>query len=170
MAGGTLALFIFTRWQKLDMLRWLDIVVPSIILGQAIGRWGNYFNQELYGYPTDLPWGIYIDSAHRLPGFESFTRFHPLFLYESLLNFLGFFILLFVARRFGDRLRKGYILLIYTIYYSVIRMFLEGMRIESEVWTIGGVATIRWICGVAIIVAVSIIVYQWRRRVRQDQL
>lgn len=169
LAGGALGAFIFQRWKKVDILRWLDIIAPSIILGQAIGRWGNFFNQELYGYPTDLPWGITIDPAHRLPGFESFERFHPLFLYESLLNFLGFFILMFVARRYGDRLPKGSILLIYTIYYSTVRMVLEGMRIESEVWTIGGIPTARWICGVAIVTAVSIMVYRWRRQARLSQ-
>ena len=95
MAGGALGIYIFTRWRKVDILRWMDIIAPSIALGQAIGRWGNYFNQELYGMPTDLPWGIYIDPTRRIYGFEQFSHFHPLFLYESVLNFIGFLILFF---------------------------------------------------------------------------
>ncbi|MCD6358472.1 MAG: prolipoprotein diacylglyceryl transferase [Dehalococcoidia bacterium] len=169
MAGGALGLFIFSRWRKVNMLRWLDIIAPSLMLGQAIGRWGNYFNQELYGMPTDLPWGIYIDPAHRIYGFEQFTHFHPLFLYESILNFIGFFMLFFVSRKYGERLPKGYILLIYTIYYSVVRGSLEGMRIKSEVWTVGGVPSARWICAIAIVIAASIMVYQWRHRASQIQ-
>src|SRR3989338_6281490 len=73
--GGAAGLLIYTRWQKLSTLHWLDIVAPGLILAQAIGRWGNFFNQELYGYPTNLPWGLFINEAHRLPGFETYTHF-----------------------------------------------------------------------------------------------
>ena len=84
--GGIIALWFYTRRHKLPFLLWLDILAPSVALGQAIGRWGNFFNQELYGAPTQLPWAIFIDSQHRLPGFENQAMYHPLFLYESLWN------------------------------------------------------------------------------------
>ena len=74
IAGGVLGLIIYTNWKKLNVLRWCDILAPGLILAQGIGRWGNFFNQELYGYPTNLPWGIYIDPAHRLPGFEQYSK------------------------------------------------------------------------------------------------
>ncbi len=82
VAGGVLALWIYTRRKKLSLITWLDITAPGLALAQAIGRWGNFFNQELYGAPTNLPWKIYIDPAHRLPGFENVAYYHPLFLYE----------------------------------------------------------------------------------------
>jgi phosphatidylglycerol:prolipoprotein diacylglycerol transferase len=110
----------------------MDIIAPGLILAQAIGRWGNFFNQELYGYPTDLPWGIYIDPANRLPGFEGYTHFHPLFLYESLWNLLGFAILFFINRKYGKKLLDGEVTIAYFMYYSVGRFILEGMKIE--VW------------------------------------
>lgn len=144
--GSALGLIIYTRWKRLSTLRWLDIFAPGLILAQAIGRWGNFFNQELYGYTTNLPWGIYIDPAHRLPtGYESFSHFHPLFLYESLWNLLGFAGLMVVGRKLRSRLRDGDIFLLYVIYYGVGRFFLEGLKID--VWTLGGVPTARWITG-----------------------
>ncbi len=81
--GGLVAMLVYTKKKGLDFLTWIDIVAPGLALAQAIGRWGNFFNQELYGPPTNLPWAIKIDEAHRLPGYEAFTHFHPMFLYES---------------------------------------------------------------------------------------
>lgn len=163
IAGGAIGLIIYTRWKRLSTLHWMDIVAPGLILAQAIGRWGNYFNQELYGYPTDLPWAIYIDPAHRLPGYESFSHFHPLFLYESLWNLLGFILLMVVGRKFGNRLLDGDIFFFYTIYYSAGRFFLEYLK--PDVWTIGGVPTAQWISGITIIVSIAVIVYR-RYRLR----
>ena len=159
--GGLLGLIIYTRWKKLTTLRWLDIVAPGLILAQAIGRWGNYFNQELYGYPTDLPWGIYIDPAHRLPGYEGYSHFHPLFLYESLWNLLGFAILMVLGRRLKSRLRHGDIFFWYVIHYSIGRFFLEGLK--PDVWTLGGIPTARWIAALAIAAAIVVIVFRHRK-------
>lgn len=156
--GGAIGLILYTRWRRLSTLRWLDIVAPGLLLAQAIGRWGNFFNQELYGYPTDLPWAIYIDPNHRLPGYESFSHFHPLFLYEFLWNLLGFFILMILGRRYQNRLMDGDVFLLYIVYYSVGRFFLEGMKID--VWTIAGMPTARWICSVAIIASITVMVYR----------
>ncbi len=164
IAGGVTGLIIYTKWKKLNTLRWLDIAAPGLILGQAIGRWGNFFNQELYGYPTDLPWAIYIDPAHRLPGYEAFSHFHPMFLYESLLNFLGCFLLLFLARKLGKRLLDGDIISLYVIYYGLVRFALEGLKID--VWTIAGFPTARWISIIAIITAVAVMIDRRLRRRR----
>jgi len=158
IAGGIIGLLIYSKWKKLDALRGLDICAPGIILAQAIGRWGNFFNQELYGYPSDLPWAIYIDPNHRLPGYKAFSYFHPLFLYESLWDFLGCFFLLFLGRKFGHRLLSGDIFFIYVIYYSIGRFFLEGLRINK--WTIASVPTARWTCSIAIVASIAAIVYR----------
>ena len=82
--GGLLAMWLFARRRKLNLLVWIDLAAPGLALGQAIGRWGNYVNQELYGLPTNLPWGIHIDPAYRIPGYEFYEVYHPVFLYESL--------------------------------------------------------------------------------------
>ncbi|NJN43725.1 MAG: hypothetical protein HC806_02625 [Anaerolineae bacterium] len=86
---------------------WGDLAAPALALGQAIGRWGNFVNQELYGAPTDLPWGIPIDFQYRVPGFQAFERFHPLFLYESIWNLGNMFLLLWLSRKQAHKLLKG---------------------------------------------------------------
>ena len=165
--GGVLGLIIYTRWKKLSTLRWLDIVAPGLILAQAIGRWGNFFNQELYGYPTNLPWGIYIDPAHRLPGYENYSHFHPLFLYESLWNLLGFAILMLLGRKLSRRLRDGDIFFLYVIHYSIGRFFLEGLKLD--VWTLGGIPTARWITGLAIVVAIIVMVIRHHKHYKETK-
>ena len=129
--GGGLAVYIFTRRQKLEFPFWIDVAAPAIALGQAIGRWGNFVNQELYGRPTDLAWGIFIDIPNRVPGYESFTHFHPLFLYESLWNLANLFFLLWLAQRFKDKLRNGDVFLIYLISYPLGRFLIEFIRLDS---------------------------------------
>jgi len=106
LIAGVLAGYFFVKWQKLRFWQIADIVAPSIILGQAIGRWGNFFNQEAYGYPTDLPWAMYIDGAYR----------HPTFLYESLWDLGVFLFLLWYRRRKG--IKHGEVFLIYAILFS----------------------------------------------------
>ena len=162
--GGVLGLIVYTRWRKLSTLRWLDIIAPGLILAQAIGRWGNFINQELYGYPSDLPWAIQIDPAHRLPGYESFSHFQPLFLYESLWNFLGCFLLLLLARKLKKRLFDGDIFFLYVIYYSVGRFFLEGLKIDA--WTTAGIPVARWITGIVSITLIAVMLYR-RYRLRR---
>ncbi|MBI2846805.1 MAG: prolipoprotein diacylglyceryl transferase [Chloroflexi bacterium] len=149
VAGAILAVAIYTKWKKLSLARWLDIGVAPLILGQAIGRWGNFFNQELYGPPTSLPWGIPIDAVHRLPGYEAYERFHPLFLYEFLWNLAGFALLLFLARCYSSRLKDGDIVLAYGIFYPFGRFFLEFLKLDA--WTILGVATAQWISAASVI-------------------
>ena len=153
--GGAIGLIIYTRWQKLGTLRWLDIVAPAVLLAQAIGRWGNYFNQELYGYPTDLPWGIYIAPENRLPGFENFSHFQPLFFYEFLWNLIGFAVLMVLGRKLRNWLKDGDIFLFYVIIYGIGRFYLEGLKIN--VWTLAGIPTARWIAGAGILISAAII-------------
>jgi phosphatidylglycerol---prolipoprotein diacylglyceryl transferase len=114
-----------------------DAAAPGLILAQAIGRWGNYFNQELFGRPSDLPWAIRIAPENRPTGFADATAFHPTFLYESIWDLLVCLILLWVARRFADRLRDGDILLLYVSLYSVGRFFVETLRVDPA-FLIGG--------------------------------
>ncbi len=136
IAGSILAVVIYTRWKKLNLWRWLDIGAPGLIVGQAIGRWGNFFNEELYGTPSNLPWAISIPPDKRILGYEGFSEFHPLFLYESLLNFIALGALLYIGRRYADRLKTGDIVLLYGVFYGAIRLGLENLRIGN--WTIGG--------------------------------
>ncbi len=145
---------------RLSSLRWLDIGAPAFLLGQAVGRWGNFFNQELFGPPTSLPWGIPIDIANRPAEYSEFTHFHPLFLYESLLSFLGVAALLWVGRRFARRLRKGDILLLYIVWYSLERSALELLRFDN--WKIGPIPTAHIVALVLVALAVAAFVW-WRR-------
>lgn len=130
--GGLLALYIYCRKQKLDFVLWTDVLAPCVPLGQAIGRWGNFFNQELYGAPTDLPWGIFISPERRLQGYQSFSHFHPLFLYESLWNLASMAFLLWLGRRFPDRLKKGDLFLLYCVLYPTARFALEYLRLDAS--------------------------------------
>jgi phosphatidylglycerol:prolipoprotein diacylglycerol transferase len=129
LAGG-LAAVIYSVRKKLPVLTYLDIMAPSAPLGQAIGRWGNFFNQEAFGVPTDLPWKLYIEPSHRPPDLASYEYFHPTFLYESLWNLLVFAMLYFLLRRRLQRI-PGALLLCYVGLYSVGRFFVEGLRIDS---------------------------------------
>ncbi len=128
--GGFIGVLIFARIRGISPLMFADAIAPGLILAQAIGRWGNYFNQELFGRPSDLPWAIRIAPENRPDGFEDAANFHPTFLYESLWNLLVFFALLFVARRFASRLKDGDVFLLYVSLYSVGRFFVEALRID----------------------------------------
>ena len=130
--GGVIALFFFVRKHHLPFLNWLDILVPALALGQAIGRWGNFFNQELYGAPTSLPWAIYIDPQHRLAGFENQAYYHPTFLYESIWNLGNMVLLLWLNQRFKECLKAGDVFLMYLIVYPFGRFLLEFLRLDSS--------------------------------------
>ena len=165
IAGGVLAVFVYARWQKLNFPTWLDIAAPGLALGQAIGRWGNFFNQELYGYPTSVPWGIAIDQRFRLPQYASLpetTRFHPTFLYESLWNLVVFLILMYVARRFGERLLTGDVFLLYCVLYPLGRFFIEFQR--PDAWMMGPLAAAQVLSLIIMAAAIALMVYRHRRR------
>jgi len=127
--AGVLALWIYCRKKKMNFLLLLDILAPGLALGQAIGRWGNFFNQEVYGLPSNLPWAIKIDEAHRLPEFADVERYHPTFLYEFIWNILNMLVLLWISRKFAGKLKNGDVFLVYLIIYPVGRFLLEFIRI-----------------------------------------
>jgi phosphatidylglycerol---prolipoprotein diacylglyceryl transferase len=158
--GGIITLFFYARKHELNFAEWIDIAAPSLALGQAIGRWGNFFNQELYGAPTNLPWKIYIEPQFRLPGFESQEYYHPLFLYESLWDLANMALLLWLTRRYGDRLKDGDIFLIYLIVYPVGRFLLEFLRLDAAL--LGGInANQTTMAVVAVLSALGLV---WRHR------
>ena len=129
--GGALALYLYSRYKKTSFLMWADIAAPGVALAQAIGRWGNFFNQELYGKPSTLPWAVHIDPANRVPGYENFPTFQPLFLYESIWNLLNMGFLLWLERRFAGKLKEGDLFLSYLVGYPIGRFFLEYLRLDS---------------------------------------
>lgn len=135
--GGAVALYFFCRKYRMSFAEWADIAAPGLALGQAIGRWGNFFNQELYGAPTSLPWRIFIDENHRLPAFKDAEYYHPLFLYESLWNLANMFLLLWLARRFKDSMKPGDLFLAYLVTYPLGRFLLDFLRLDAA--TIGGI-------------------------------
>ncbi len=135
--GGAIGAWLYMRRHDMSFARWADFLAPALALAQAIGRWGNFVNQELYGAPSNLPWAIYIDPAHRYPGFEQIERYHPTFLYESILNLLNMALLLWLGVRFRDRLKRGDIFLTYLIVYPMIRFFMEFLRLDSP--AVGGI-------------------------------
>ena len=167
VVGGILGVYIYARLNKLSFLQWVDIGTSGLILAQVIGRWGNFVNQELYGPPTNLPWGITIGMSYRIPPYNDLTvypadtRFHPAFLYESLWNLLGFLLLMYVVRRYSDRLLDGDVLCLYAIWYPVGRIFVEALR--PDAWLIGGIAAAQIFAAIAIVVSVAIILYRHQR-------
>jgi len=152
--GGVIAAIIYCRKNNKSFWFWSDLAAPGLALAQAFVRWGNYFNQEVFGKPTNLPWGIPIEFANRPIQFLSNTYFHPTFLYESILNIINFIILFFLFRRFyfknlaieklksdqkifnffSNKSRLGIIFLVYLFNYSVIRYLLEFIRIDNTLF------------------------------------
>lgn len=132
--GGIIATLIFARINKISIWQLLDLVVPSLALGQAIGRWGNFFNSEAFGKPTNLPWKLFIPPSNRPPEYLSYDYFHPTFLYESLWNFMVLSLLLYLffwGLKHSDRFKVGTLTLIYFIAYSLGRFWIEGLRTDS---------------------------------------
>lgn len=160
--GGALGVVIYARRNKLDLLSWIDIAAIAVPLGQAIGRWANFVNEELYGKPTDLPWGITISNPP--PEYASDTTFHPLFLYESLWNLLTVIVLLVVWLRWRDRLKKGDFLLFYMIAYGMARYALEFLRIE--ITTSGSMNVSQAFSLAAAIIALLILLWRHRGDIR----
>lgn len=134
MLGGLLAALIFCRLQKVQFWQMADLVAPALALGQAIGRWGNFFNSEAFGRPTDLPWKLYIPLQNRPPEYASAEYFHPTFLYESLWNLAVFSLLMFLFFRdlkASPKLKTGTLFLVYLVAYGFGRFWIEGLRTDS---------------------------------------
>ena len=134
--GGFIAVFFYTRKHEISILAWTDIIAPGLALAQAIGRWGNFVNQELYGAPTDLPWKLFIEPRARLPGYQDVAYYHPLFLYELLWNLANMALLLWISRRFKGWLKTGDVFFTYLIVYPVGRFMLEFLRLDPS--NVGG--------------------------------
>jgi phosphatidylglycerol:prolipoprotein diacylglycerol transferase len=130
LIGGAIGLYIFAKRRKIDVRILLDAAAPGVALAQAIGRWGNFINQELYGPPTDLPWGIYIRPENRMAPYQDEERFHPLFLYESLWNLANVVFLIWLWRKYGDRMKEGDLFFVYLITYPLGRFLLEFIRLD----------------------------------------
>jgi phosphatidylglycerol:prolipoprotein diacylglycerol transferase len=177
VAGGALAILLYARANRINAVRWMDIGAPALLLGQVIGRLGNFVNQELYGPPVELcgkefppclPFGIQIDAAHRAGtpwdagAFPvETTQFVPLFAYEMALNLIGMFVILWAIRRFGPRLFAGDAVLIYIMWYGAVRTLLETYRVDN--WTILGLPTAMWIGIVGFLLAGAWFIYRHRR-------
>jgi phosphatidylglycerol:prolipoprotein diacylglycerol transferase len=166
---GGIAAVLYMRRRGLPALIYLDAIALGLPLGQAIGRWANFINQELYGPPTTLPWGLKIDTQARIPPYNDMTTyppetlFHPLFLYESLWNFIGFGLLFWISRRFENSLRPGDLLLLYIIWYPTGRFILEFLRTDS--WFFPGTPfnVVHLLAGVAVIVSLVILIRRHSR-------
>lgn len=146
--------WVFVKYRQLNFWKTVDIFAPGLILGQAIGRWGNFINQEAYGYETDLPWAMYIDGAYR----------HPTFLYESLWNFSVFLFLLWLRKK--PKLVSGDIFLAYSGLYSLGRFFIEGLRTDSLM--LGNIRVAQLVSAVAIFLSV-ILIYSNHRKQRENE-
>jgi phosphatidylglycerol:prolipoprotein diacylglycerol transferase len=164
---GFAAAYVYVRWKRQPFLTWADCVAPGLLVMQAVARWGNFFNQELYGPPTDLPWGIPIQCVNRTATWACpplgttpvDTHFQPLFLYESISGVVGAIVLLFLARRVRS-LRPGDIVLLFFVWYGTTRFLLEPFR--SNNWTVGGIATASIISATFVLGALAILA--WRHR------
>lgn len=132
--GAAVVAFLYLRWRKLDYWNYADVAGPALLIAQAIGRWGNFINQELYGPPTEAPWGILIDANQRISPYGDLatypleTRFHPTFLYESILLFLGFIVLTRLNSRYRDTWKKGTLFGIFMMWWGVGRFIVEFFR------------------------------------------
>ena len=154
--GGTFALWLASRKYEIPFWEVADVLAPGLLLAQAIGRIGNYFNQELYGLPTNLPWAIFIQPDHRLIGYEQIELYHPLFAYEAILALTGFAVLFWLARsKFADNFFVGDIYLAYLAFYSILRFLLETLRLDVAL--VNGVNANQLFFALLFIVAASIL-------------
>ncbi len=170
IATGTVAAFLYVRFKRQSFLRWADIVAPGLFVMQAIARWGNFFNQELYGSPTNLPWGIPIDCAHRVapyfcpagsdPSAVLADRYQPLFLYESLSGLLGAVVLIWLGFHARRWLRAGDLLLLFFVWYGIVRFALETFRVDN--WTFFGVPVAQIVS--ILVVVPALVILAWRHR------
>jgi prolipoprotein diacylglyceryl transferase len=158
--GGAAAVIIYTRRKGGSMPAMADAAAPALPLAQAIGRWGNYFNQELYGRPTDLPWALEVEPPFRRPGYQEFATFHPTFLYESLWNLGLVGVLLWLDRR--GTLRRGSLMFVYLIGYGVGRAWTEALRIDTFERYLG-LSRNNWIAIAIVLVGIAGLIW-WERR------
>ena len=187
LVGGILAIAVYCAVNKLNPVRYLDYLAPNVLVAQAIGRFGNFVNQELYGPPTNLPWAFHINPKYpcQLPAglppdvqpcgvpnptymtnaWYAANGFHPTFLYEALWNLVMFAVLTWIIWRFGERLRRGDAALLYLIAYPLGRFWVEMFR--PDAWVIGQMATAQWIAIGSVVVCMLALIarhvgWSWR--------
>lgn len=167
LIAGTFGAWLAARSNGVRFLAVADAFAPGIILAQAIGRWGNYFNQELFGIPTNLPWGLQIGTTNPAypAGLPDGVLFHPTFLYESLWNLLGVFVLLFLEKKF--KLQWGRLFAAYLIYYSIGRSFIETIRIDPSA-IIFGLRTNVWSAIFGILIGLALFWWSTRKYPGQE--
>ncbi len=168
---GVIAVIALARFYKVSFWRWADIVAPGVFVMQAVGRLGNFFNQELYGPPTTLPWGIAIDCQHRVAEYPcatfplATTHFQPLFLYESLSGLIGALVLIWLASRPRPWLRVGDLVAIMFIWIGGVRFLLEFLRIGN--WRIGEIPTAQILGAAFVLLGIAILVIRRRQGAAQ---
>ncbi len=162
VGAGALAAWLVCRSRGARFAALADSLAPGIALGQALGRLGNWFNQELYGLPTELPWALEIAPEHRLPGFEQYATFHPTFLYELLWNLLVVGVLLWADRRF--RLGRGKVFALYIALYGFGRFFTEGIRTDYSYDTFGPIRFNQFVAGLICLAGVAALLWLIRFR------
>ncbi len=159
--GGALGILAYARWHRQPIFIWFDLAVPGLALAQAIGRWGNFVNHELYGAPSNLSWAIEIPLDKRLPGYEQYRTFQPLFLYESLWDLASFGVLLLIEKRFRQHLREGDLVLVYLILYPIGRFFLDYVRLDSNGF--GAITTAQLVSLVICLLSAAALLIRHRR-------
>jgi prolipoprotein diacylglyceryl transferase len=160
VGGGAIAVAVLARRNRLDTVALMDALAPGVVLAQAIGRWGNYFNQELFGGPTRLPWGLEIAPAKRPHGYRQYRTFQPTFLYESLWCLAVYAVLIWAERRF--RLRRGQTAALYVGLYTLGRFWFENMRIDPA-HIVGGMRINAWVSAGVCLTALAVFVSLGRR-------
>lgn len=183
LVGGVLAIVFYTWRNRLDLLKYLDMIAPNVPIAQALGRMGNFVNQELYGPSTQLPWAFHINPHYpcqtppNLPpdiqpcASASLTQqsldwyanhgYHPTFFYEAGWSLLSFALIAWLIRRYGDRLRRGDGILLYLVAYPLGRFWVEMFR--PDAWTIGSLATAQWVAVGAVILGIVILIVRHLR-------
>ena len=168
IAMGALGIIIAARRKGIRLLPVLDAIAPTVLVAQAIGRWGNWFNQELFGKPTDLPWALEIDAEHRPPGYFLDDTFHPTFLYEFLWNLGAFGFVVWADRRF--RLGYGRVAALYVMAYTLGRGWIEMLRIDNvELQDVGGLRFNVWTSIVLFVAAAIYFVVSSRRHPGREE-
>ena len=162
IAGGALGALIGCRREGIRFSSLADCLAPGIALGQFVGRFGNWFNQELYGWPTTLPWAVEISPEHRLPGFEQYATFQPTFAYEAVWDLLCAGILLWADRRF--RLGRGKVFALYMALYGFGRFFTEGIRIDYSYSVFGPIRFNQFIAGCICLAGLALLIWLVRAR------
>lgn len=163
LLGGAVGAYIGCRRQGIRFWSFADALAPAMLVAQSLGRFGNYFNHELFGLPTTLPWGLQIESTNAKfpPGLASGTLFHPLFLYEIIWNLIGVALILLVERKLN--LRWGRAFAVYLIWYGIGRSWLEAIRIDPTSDGFLGIPANVWASFVAIALGIALFTIQGRR-------